>query len=235
MRAPNQPDTVTVQDWRSLQLDIQVRYPSSHFTHTYILVTEIEPSKKHDSVLTIEDALKRISHLQPVQLDPSGFSEASQQVLIETVPPVLVLHLKRFLYDVAEAGMVKISKPIQFAPELEIPVGAISSFIFPVAKAKKTPCPEILAPVAGKSAEPVHYRLYGVLYHHGKSAGGGHYTVDVLHRNGDGGTRGAWLHVGDEVVSVVRPEDVFGSGDDEWLDDRCAYILIYCCTAPTQT
>jgi hypothetical protein len=90
-------------------------------------------------VHAIEDALARISHLQPVQLDPSGFSEASQQVLIETVPPVLVLHLKRFLYDVAEAGMVKINKPVRFAPELEIPVGAMFSFVFPVLAKAKNP------------------------------------------------------------------------------------------------
>ena len=73
----------------------------------------------------IEDALAEISHLQPVRLGPSGFSEASQEVLIEVLPPVLVLHLKRFQYDVAGDNIVKISKPVQFAPELEIPLGEI--------------------------------------------------------------------------------------------------------------
>ena len=74
---------------------------------------------------TIEDALARISHLQPVQLGLSGFEEASQQGLIEVLPPILVLHLKRFLYDTAADSIAKISKPVQFAPELEIPVGMI--------------------------------------------------------------------------------------------------------------
>ena len=78
---------------------------------------------------SIEEALARISHLQPVQLGPPGFSEASQQVLIKALPSVLVLHLKRFLYDVAAGGIVKISKPVQFAPELEIPLGTIFSFV----------------------------------------------------------------------------------------------------------
>ncbi|KAF8462482.1 hypothetical protein DFH94DRAFT_640676, partial [Russula ochroleuca] len=180
VRAPKQPDTVSVEDWQLLQLDIE-----------------------HDSVHSIEDALARISHLRPVRLGPSGLSEASQQVLIDALPPVLVLHLKRFLYDVSD-GIVKISKPVQFAPELEIP-------------------PEIMAPVAGKSAEPVHYMLYGVLYHHGESPGTGHYTVDVLHPNGDGSEK-AWLHIDDEAVGAVRPEDVFGN---ERVDDRCAYMLFY--------
>ena len=84
--------------------------------------------RKHDSVHAIEDALARISHLRPVQLDPSGFSEACQQVKIEVLPPILVLHLKRFLYDVAADGIVKINKHVQFAPEVEIPLGTIFHF-----------------------------------------------------------------------------------------------------------
>ena len=128
VRAPDKPDTVIIEDWRSLHLDIQVRFPFSHSAHTYILVTDIQ---KHDSVHAIENALTRISHLQPVQLGTSNFGDASQQVLIEALPSVLVLHLKRFLYDVAADGIVKISKFVQFAPELEIPPGTIISFVSP--------------------------------------------------------------------------------------------------------
>lgn len=76
--------------------------------------------------------------------------------------------------------------------------------------------------------------LYGVLYYHGASARGGHYTVDVLHLNapGDGGE--AWLHIDDETVSTVRHEDVFGRYDNERADDRCAYMLFYCRVASSQ-
>jgi ubiquitin carboxyl-terminal hydrolase 10 len=88
-------------------------------------VTDIELLQKDDSVYTIEDALTRISHPQPVELGPSGLSEASQQVLVEALPPVLVLHLKRFLYDLATDAINKIHKPVQFGPELEIPLGTI--------------------------------------------------------------------------------------------------------------
>ena len=54
----------------------------------------------------------------------SGSSEASQQVVIEALLPVLVLHLKRFFYDAAARGVVKICKPVQFSPEVEISFGA---------------------------------------------------------------------------------------------------------------
>ena len=94
-------------------------------------MTDIETPHKHDSVHAIEDALAHVSHLQPVQIGSSGFGEASQQVLIEVLPSVLVLHLKRFLYDVVADGIVKISKPVRFAPELEIPLGTVFSLSFP--------------------------------------------------------------------------------------------------------
>jgi hypothetical protein len=43
VRAPNQPDTVTMEDWRSLQLNIQVRFHSfSHYAYVYALMTDVE-------------------------------------------------------------------------------------------------------------------------------------------------------------------------------------------------
>lgn len=67
-----------------------------------------------------------------------------------------------------------------------------------------------------------------VLYHHGLSATGGHYTLDVLHPNRDNASsakpRAGWMRIDDEFVSDVRYEDVFGGLD---RDDRCAYLLFY--------
>ena len=93
--------------------------------------------------------------------------------------------------------------------------------------------PEMMAPVAGKSAEPVHYKLHGVLYHHGESASSGNYTVNVLHQNGDSSSVDSWLHIEDEAVRTVWHEDVFGAHENEWAENKCAYMLFYCRTAPT--
>jgi ubiquitin carboxyl-terminal hydrolase 10 len=104
-----------------------------------------------------------------------------------------------------------------------------------------------MAPTARRPGQPARYTLYGVLYHHGVSAGGGHYTLHVLHPNREGGTRGsgnnssggasaeAWLHIDDETVSAVGHEDVFGGNDNERADDRCAYLLFYRRVAPIRT
>jgi ubiquitin C-terminal hydrolase len=91
-----------------------------------------------------------------------------------------------------------------------------------------------MAPIAGKSAEAVHYKLSGVLHSNGETASSGHYTVDVLHPNGDCGSGEVWLNIDDEAVRAVRHEDVFVGRDNGQVDDRCACMLFYCRT-PTQT
>ena len=81
--------------------------------------------------------------MQVVQSSSSSSSnETTQQVfLFETLPPILVLHLERFLYDAATEGIHKISKPVQFAPELKIPIGTPFSFASPMLNnAKNSSC-----------------------------------------------------------------------------------------------
>ncbi|TFY64673.1 hypothetical protein EVJ58_g2454 [Rhodofomes roseus] len=187
LRAPHQKDSVTVEDWRSLRLDIQ-----------------------RDTVHSIKDALQSISQPQPVQISqptrPGVIIEATQQALIELLPPVLVLHLKRFHYDTTVGDVVKIGKQVSYGPELDI-------------------SPDLIAPTR-RTAQSVKYQLFGVLYHHGQSASGGHYTLDVLHPNRDltDRPRAAWIRIDDELVSDIRPDDVFGGQEQ---NERCAYLLFY--------
>ncbi|KAF9462678.1 hypothetical protein BDZ94DRAFT_700826 [Collybia nuda] len=193
LRAPQQKDSVIVEDWRALRLDIQ-----------------------RDHIHTIQDALAHISHPQPVQVThpsrPGASLEASQQVLIDALPQILVLHMKRFCYDTDVRGVVKVGKQIRFGAELDI--GA-----------------DVLAP-AMKRAKHTRYKLFGVVYHHGLSASGGHYTLDVLHPNRypsvdpSAKPREGWVRIDDELVSDVRPEDVFGASESS-DESRCAYLLFY--------
>ncbi|KAF9063839.1 hypothetical protein BDP27DRAFT_1334505 [Rhodocollybia butyracea] len=141
-----------------------------------------------------------------LQLDIQG----SQQVLLEALPPVLVLHMKRFEYDAAVGGVVKVGKQVTFGPELVVGTDVLS------AKGRST-----LGP--------------GTIYHHGISASGGHYTLDVLHpdrypRAATAKPREGWIRIDDELVSDVRPEDVFGPGEFDDGGVRCAYLLFYCRT-----
>jgi ubiquitin carboxyl-terminal hydrolase 10 len=83
-------------------------------------------------VHTIQDALALVSRPQPVRVSQSNSSEASQQVQIEVLPPVLILHLERFLYDTTADGTMKFNKPVKFATELEIPLGTVLPVSFPL-------------------------------------------------------------------------------------------------------
>ncbi|KAG2052780.1 cysteine proteinase [Suillus hirtellus] len=193
LRVPHQKDSAVVEDWRSLRLDIQ-----------------------RDTIHTIKDALTHISTPQSVQVTsvtrPGATLDAIQQVYIESLPPILILHLKRFLYDANKGGVAKVGKQVAFAPELE--VGS-----------------EVMAP--GRKVNGTRYRLFGALYHHGLSASGGHYTLDVLHPNVDMSTpptkpREGWIRIDDELVSDLRADDVFGTGGAEKDETmRCAYLLFY--------
>ncbi|KAJ7441669.1 hypothetical protein B0H11DRAFT_1749599 [Mycena galericulata] len=199
LRAPGQKDSVIVEGWRSLRLDIQ-----------------------RDQIHTVEDALAFIARPQPVTLSrpassaPSASAtptatakhapaaiDASQQVLIDALPPVLILHVKRFYYDKEVAGVVKVGKRVGFGPELEVGADVMS----------------------GSARKAVRYKLFGAIYHHGVSAAGGHYTLDVLHPTRFGAGREGWVRIDDELVSDVRPDDVFGAGGTD--DARCAYLLFY--------
>jgi ubiquitin carboxyl-terminal hydrolase 10 len=54
--------------------------------------------------------------------------------------------------------------------------------------------------------------------------------LDVLHSERfpgpthGGRAREGWIRLDDEIVSDIRPEDVFGGVE---RDDRCAYLLFY--------
>lgn len=84
---------------------------------------------QHDTIHTIQEALAHITQPQLIQMTHSSSRpgkmtiDASQRVLIDALPPILVLHVKRFCYDVNVGGVVKVMKQVRFGPELEIGSG----------------------------------------------------------------------------------------------------------------
>ncbi|KAI5299039.1 hypothetical protein KEM56_003567, partial [Ascosphaera pollenicola] len=173
-RVPGNKISVTLEPYQSLQLDIG-----------------------SPQVNTIVDALKNLTTPETMHGDfttaKGTKSSATKQVFIESLPSVLILHLKRFQYDATTHGTQKIWKKIGYPLDLELPL-------------------EVLAPQRRNTlTPPPKYRLIGVIYHHGKNAGGGHYTVDVRRQDGR-----EWIRIDDTVIRRVRPEDVAGaSGSDE--------------------
>lgn len=71
----------------------------------------------------------------------------------------------------------------------------------------------------GKSSKV--YTLFAVIFHHGKTAGVGHYTIDVLRNPGDE-KKEEWISFDDDKFRHVDMEDV----SKEWRDKQ-AYLLFY--------
>lgn len=128
-------------------------------------------------------------------------TSATKQNIIEYLPPVLILHLKRFVFDSVEYRTVKVHKHIAYSKTLHIR-------------------PELLAhtlqPTNGKMNKSLEYSLFSVVYHHGKHAAGGHYTCDVRRDNAE------WLHIDDDYVEPTSVDEVCKE-----RSDRNAYMLFY--------
>lgn len=169
-RKPGEKPSVTLEPYQPLQLDIG----SPH-------------------IHNITDALKGLTHLETLDSHTRGGRASTKQMFIETLPPVLILHLKRFHYDTN--GAQKIWKKIGYPLELEIP-----KEVFP---------PHKRGSLNVRGALP-RYRLGAVVYHHGKNASGGHYTVDVRRQEGR-----EWIRMDDTIIRRIRADDVAEGGAEE--------------------
>jgi len=177
LRVPGLKISVTLEPYQPLQLDIGA-----------------------PDVRNIVDALKGLTRPETLHGDfnsPQGKdSKAIKQIFIESLPPVLILHLKRFQFDAEGHGTVKIWKKIGYPLELEIPREVLS-------RQKRNT-------LSAEGAGLPKYRLISVVYHHGKNASGGHYTVDVRRQDGQ-----EWIRIDDTVIRRVRSEDVAEGGAEE--------------------
>lgn len=175
-RVPGNKASVTLEPYQPLQLDIGA--PDVH---------------------NIVDALKGLTKPESIQGDFNSSRgpnvTATKQVFIENLPPVLIIHLKRFQYDSVTHGTQKIWKKIGYPLDLEIP-----REVFP---------PHRRNVMMAQGGLP-KYRLVGVIYHHGKNASGGHYTVDVRRQEGR-----EWIRLDDTVIRRIRSEDVAEAGGEE--------------------
>ncbi|RYC66118.1 hypothetical protein CHU98_g22 [Xylaria longipes] len=193
VRVPGFVDSVTFETYQPLQLDIGD-------TH----------------VNNIVDALKHLTRSEKLTEDFGTIrpdkKPTTKQVLIESVPPVLILHLKRFSYNASENSTGKLWKNIDYPLELELP------------KEMFSPIKRVALQAEGVGS--LKYRLTAAVYHHGKSASGGHYTVDLRRQDSR-----EWIRVDDTVIRRIRSEDVAESStggntskSTTWVDQKHSVI-----------
>ncbi|KAG5979992.1 hypothetical protein E4U55_004504 [Claviceps digitariae] len=179
LRVPGLQDSITTEPYQPLQLDIG-----------------------SPEIRNVVDALRRLTRPERLQGDFKSSSgndvTATKQVFIESLPPVLILHLKRFQFDAEGHGTIKIWKKIGYPLELDIPREALS-------RQRRQDI--------GKGPLP-RYKLISVVYHHGKNASGGHYTVDVRRQDGR-----EWIRIDDTVLRRIHGDEVARIGSEEDVKD----------------
>lgn len=179
------------------QLRSEFRVPGKKPSLTYEPYQPLQLDISAPDVNNIVDALKHLTKPETIHGDfnsPRGPGmHATKQVFIETLPPVLIIHLKRFQYD-NMGGAQKIWKKVGYPLDLSIPKEVF-------AQHKR----------AGLQTSGLpQYRLLSVVYHHGMNANGGHYTVDVRRQDGR-----EWIRLDDTLIRRVRSEEVAHGGAEE--------------------
>ena len=199
--------------------------------------------KQSDRVKTVQDAIyaitepefldgfsvespsrRRLSqdtHIDHLNTASFNLSTITKQSLFETMPPVLILHLKRFVYDSESNSISKLQKHLEYDTQLTLD------------------SQKLFSSVGKRQLGPCTYRLFAVIYHHGRSVAGGHYTADVcLNPNFKSESNDSppnskatnagkeeppiWVQMDDALMQKVSVADVLSP-----KKDREAYLLFY--------
>lgn len=141
--------------------------------------------------------------------------EAWQQVTLEELPVILILHLKCF--DFKLNGCTKIVKALEFPIDLKID----SSKYNGGRTWREREClfllfAELLSSKPNTPKEK-QYKLFAVVYHDGKEATKGHYITDAFHVG-----YSSWIRYDDASVRTVQEDYVLKP-----QGTRVPYLLFY--------
>lgn len=127
-RAVGEEDTSPVSEiffgqLRSTVVNYSTRQPS----HTLEPFCSLHLDITHHTE-SVEEAIWSLTHEEDVE-SSNGTTRFKKQTLLEKLPPVLVLHLKRFVYD-AYDGTQKLRKQISYSSHLTIIPGILYQLTF---------------------------------------------------------------------------------------------------------
>ncbi|XP_029830195.2 ubiquitin carboxyl-terminal hydrolase 10 isoform X1 [Ixodes scapularis] len=154
-----------------------------------------------DGFKSVEDALNHLAAEESVQHYRSSKSnqevDALRRTTLEKLPMVLILHLKRFVYD-KNGGCKKLMTAINIPHELTMDRKWLSNDRLPVKMRS--------------------YNLFAVLSHSGERTDKGHYVTDAYHPAGR-----LWLRCDDDNVTPLPEGDLLRFDNSSLVP----YLLFY--------
>ncbi|XP_002120858.2 ubiquitin carboxyl-terminal hydrolase 10-like [Ciona intestinalis] len=192
-------DTRTpISDMFRGELCTSVFRPGQKVSVSYEPFFSLPLSVPADHACNVDDALMSLTDKESFLADGEGQSDASRQQTLESLPPIFILHLKRFVYD-KSGGLKKIDKKVEYKTDMVIGKEMLSKSARKLSLNQRT------------------YKLFAVVYHHGEKATGGHYTTDVFHIG-----LSSWLRIDDQNIKTVHHTEVTRHNPS-----RTAYLLYY--------
>ena len=192
------------------------------------------------SITTVEDAFKQLNEPENIPYKSSSNKEviAKKQTFIDQLPNILIIHLKRFSYqqEKEKESTPSNEQSSNTSSNGSRPLGSIEKLRKKIEYSHHLTIPnEVLSPLYKHSGNiSNHYKLFGVVYHHGVSAEGGHYTSDVLRKSSvfdneeesnDKKVDNQWIRIDDTQITELEKDEVLNGGDEETTKN--AYILFY--------
>ncbi|PVU95403.1 hypothetical protein BB561_001830 [Smittium simulii] len=182
------PITLIFGGYLRSELKIQGVKPSITKEPYQFLALDISNS----NIITLEDALDQlfaIEHIEGYTNSLKCLAEASKQLSLDSLPQVFIFILNRVVFS-PDLGVHKLNKFISYPEMFTI----FDRWLSPSSKLKYS-----------KSK----YKLTSVLYHHGDSATGGHYTSEIMRQTDE------WIRFDDtEVLSDLSISTVLEEKDD---------------------
>lgn len=167
VRRPKVKDSVTLEPFNCLPLEVH-----------------------HRQIVSLEDSLLYLSRPETISVG------LTKSITIGRLPMILIIQLKRFIYNKDSGRIEKVGKYVSYPEKLVIPRACHPGETRPT------------------------YRLFAAVFHHGHSAEGGHYTVDVRKSFKQDEL---WQRINDANIASVPLEQVLA----DRKRDASAYLLFY--------